>query len=564
MIKGYDAIKARINDIIGKGYEATPVDFKLAVSQYVGFINGLLSNLHMSVENEESENIDSLNVILRWYTHNMLVHLTSPHGLEQYSGAAWGTRDVCQGPAEYFLATNNFARLKDIILHVFSQQYLDNGNWPQWFMIDRYYRIQQNESHGDIIVWPLRLVALYIEKTKDFSILDEMVCYTDRQSCDFMQEKYTLKHHLDNEVKNILLNYIPNTSLSSYGGGDWDDTLQPKNHAQTKTMVSGWTVALLLDGLKTLLNELKGSKYDLEYLTKIYDEVYKDFNKEVVKDGIISGFIYLHDDKKDYMLHPADTMTGIKYRLLPLTRSMIGELFDKDTVNNYLGIIDKHLMHADGVRLMDKGVNYRGGINTYFMRAETAANFGREIGLQYCHAHIRYCEALAKVGHADELYKALLQINPVRLHENVKNALPRQRNAYYSSSDGDFLNRYDANANFHKLKDGSVGVKGGWRVYSSGPGIYLNQIISHFLGIRVSGDKLIIDPVISKQLIGLVASMDVLGHEVTINYVENQDEKILVDGLEVEYETVSNKYRSTGLKIDLNSLGRTANITFKI
>jgi cellobiose phosphorylase len=198
------------------------------------------------------------------------------------------------------------------------------------------------------------------------------------------------------------------------------------------------------------------------------------------------------------------------------------------------------------------------------MRAETAANFGREIGLQYCHAHIRYCEALAKVGNGDDLYKALLTINPVRLHENVVNALPRQRNAYYSSSDGDFLNRYDANANFDKLKDGSVGVKGGWRVYSSGPGIYLNQIISHFLGIRVSGDKLIIDPVVATSLKGLVASMDVLGHQLTINYVDNQEEKILVNGLEVNYEVVSNKYRSTGLQINLADLSSNANITFKI
>ena len=564
-VSGNEFSMTLVGDTFGKGYEASPVDFPLAVSQYVGFINGLLSNLHMSVENEESDNIDSLNVILRWYTHNMLVHLTSPHGLEQYSGAAWGTRDVCQGPAEYFLATNNFSRLKDIILHVFSQQYLDNGNWPQWFMIDKYYRIQQNESHGDIIVWPLRLVALYIEKTKDFSILDEMVVYTDRQSCDFMQEKYTLKHHLDNEVKNIILNYIPNTSLSSYGGGDWDDTLQPANHSLASNMVSGWTVALTYEVFTKLASLF--TEYDMEEANKyakLAADIKADYEKYLIPDGIPAGFAYFGEEGIKYIIHPNDQETGMKYRMLPLNRGVVAELFDEEMKDKALGLIKEHLLHADGVRLMDKGVNYRGGINTYFMRAETAANFGREIGLQYCHAHIRYCEALAKVGHADELYKALLQINPVRLHENVKNALPRQRNAYYSSSDGDFLNRYDANANFHKLKDGSVGVKGGWRVYSSGPGIYLNQIISHFLGIRVSGDKLIIDPVVSKSLTGLVASMDVLGHEVTINYVENQDERILVDGLEVAYEEVSNKYRSTGLKIDLNSLGRTANITFKI
>ena len=36
-------------------------------------------------------------------------------------------------------------------------------------------------------------------------------------------------------------------------------------------------------------------------------------------------------------------------------------------------------------------------MSTNFKRAEQAANFGREIGLQYVHAHIRYTEAMAKM-----------------------------------------------------------------------------------------------------------------------------------------------------------------------
>ncbi len=39
-----------------------------------------------------------------WLAHNAMIHLTVPHGLEQYTGAAWGTRDVCQGPVEFLLA----------------------------------------------------------------------------------------------------------------------------------------------------------------------------------------------------------------------------------------------------------------------------------------------------------------------------------------------------------------------------------------------------------------------------------------------------------------------------
>ena len=58
-----------------------------------------------------------------------------------------------------------------------------------------------------------------------------------------------------------------------------------------------------------------------------------------------------------------------------------------------------------------------------------------------------------------------MQINPVQLKEVVHNAELRQANAYFSSSDGDFKTRYESQENFGKLKDGSIGVKGGWRVF---------------------------------------------------------------------------------------------------
>lgn len=47
------------------------------------------------------------------------------------------------------------------------------------------------------------------------------------------------------------------------------------------------------------------------------------------------------------------------------------------------------LLYPDGVRLMNRPAQYDGGVSTHFKRAEHAANFGREVGLQYVHAHIR-------------------------------------------------------------------------------------------------------------------------------------------------------------------------------
>ncbi|MCI0468176.1 MAG: cellobiose phosphorylase, partial [Beijerinckiaceae bacterium] len=77
-----------------------------------------------------------------WLAHNAMIHLTVPHGLEQYTGAAWGTRDVCQGPVELLLALEHDSTVKEILRIIFAQQYETRGDWPQWFMLEPYSIIQ--------------------------------------------------------------------------------------------------------------------------------------------------------------------------------------------------------------------------------------------------------------------------------------------------------------------------------------------------------------------------------------------------------------------------------------
>jgi hypothetical protein len=63
--------------------------------------------------------------------------------------------------------------------------------------------------------------------------------------------------------------------------------------------------------------------------------------------------------------------------------------------SRHLRLIREHLLFPDGVRLIDRPVAYRGGPQTMFRRAESSSFFGREIGLMYVHAHLRYAEAMA-------------------------------------------------------------------------------------------------------------------------------------------------------------------------
>lgn len=540
--------------LFGDPYQNLSTTLQTEDTHYMMFINNLLNNFLLI---HEKYSMDSMNILSRWYTHNMLIHYLSPHGLEQYGGAAWGTRDVSQGPTEFFLAVNKPEIVCSIIKNVYANQFKNDGNWPQWFMFDRYEKQKADESHGDVIVWPMKIVADYLAKTKDFTILDEKIPYTDRDTYLKTSQTYTLFDHIKKEIKFIEDNFLEGTYLSCYSDGDWDDTLQPYDSKLKKHMSSSWTVALTYQVIHKLSGLLK--EYDQAYgnhLEELVENIKQDFQNYILSSETIPGFVYMEDSSHvENMIHPSDQRTGIKYRLLPMTRSIIAELLTKEQAEHHYKIIKENLQFPDGVRLMNRPATYKSGVSTNFKRAEQASNFGREIGLQYVHAHIRFAEAMAKLGKTDETWHALNVINPVQIKEYVKNAEIRQSNVYFSSSDGDFKTRYDAQDNFSKLKDGSVGVKGGWRIYSSGPGIYLNQLLTNILGVREDAERVVFDPILPTKLDGLKMKYQLFGKDIWIIFHLNTNQsKVMINGKKVNTIWEENPYRLGGLDVSREEL----------
>lgn len=545
--------------LVGEFEQVEELDFDIEKSRYQKYYNGVMNGFALSFP-ENQESVEKVNAIAWWYTHNMLVHYSVPHGLEQYGGAAWGTRDVCQGPTEYFLATHQYGSVKDIIKTLYSHQYEDSGEWPQWFMFDEYQKIQQDHSHGDVIVWPLKVVADYLAATNDFEILEMSLPYTKREDFSFTQSTATLMDHIRKQINSIKDNFLHDTHLSSYGDGDWDDTLQPANPKLKQYMVSSWTVALTFQTIRNLATSLQNvNPHESHELMSLADGIEKDFKIYMLNTGVIPGFLYFENpEHPENLVHPSDHKTGINYRLLPMTRGMISELLTPEEALSHEALIKEHFYCPDGVRLMNRPANYEGGVSKHFKRAEQASNFGREIGLQYVHAHIRFVEAMAKLGRKDEVWKGLETINPIGITKVVSNAEMRQSNAYFSSSDGKFNTRYEAQERFDELRTGKVAVKGGWRIYSSGPGIYMNQLISNGLGIRQQADHLEIDPVLPSSLDGLECSFVVYGHPVTIRYhLTNQSNALTVNGKEIAFEVLQNRYRQGGMKISKETLEST-------
>jgi cellobiose phosphorylase len=201
-----------------------------------------------------------------------------------------------------------------------------------------------------------------------------------------------------------------------------------------------------------------------------------------------------------------------------MIHAILEDLLTPEQSREHLKLIDQHLSTPDGVRLFDRPMRYHGGLQQLFQRAETATFFGREIGLMYMHAHLRYAQALAHVGHAEAFLHALSQANPIGIRSIVPKATLRQANCYYSSSDAAFDDRYQASEEYQRIGRSSIALDGGWRVYSSGAGIALGLIMRHFLGVSPEARHVRIDPVIPATLNGLRAETTLLGQPFELNY----------------------------------------------
>ncbi|MEN9416510.1 MAG: hypothetical protein RI988_130 [Pseudomonadota bacterium] len=450
-----------------------------------------------------------------WFTHDALVHFLAPRGLEQFSGGGWGTRDVCQGPLEMLLALGRHAPVRELLRLTFSAQNPD-GDWPQWFMFfSRDAAIRAGDSHGDIVFWPLLGLAHYLLSSGDASMLDEALPFHGEPG------GHSVWQHVQRALACIGSRCIGGTSLAAYGHGDWNDSLQPADPALRERMCSSWTVTLHHQMLVTLARALRhvghaGAAGPLEAQAA---RVREDFNRLLVADGTVAGYAIFPDSHSEHpqlLLHPRDTLTGLRHSLLPMMHAVLEDMLPEGLARQQIALVKEHLTGPDGARLFDAPMAYSGGPQRLFQRAESAAYFGREIGVMYMHAHLRWAQTLAHAGDGRGFVDALLRASPVGLRESVPMAGLRQANCYHSSSDADFSDRHQARREYGQLLAGLVRVHGGWRVYSSGPGIAMRLVVQHLVGCLVEEGSLVVDPVLPPGFDGLRVQHELWGRAIEI------------------------------------------------
>ncbi|HKB77246.1 MAG TPA: hypothetical protein VKC58_11670 [Myxococcales bacterium] len=517
-----------------------------------------LPALRASGENGAAREVRRLAEMLPWLLNNALVHYLSPRGLEQYSGGGWGTRDACQGPLEMLLALDCPEAARDLVLRVFAAQNAD-GDWPQWFQfIERERDLRASDSHGDIVFWPLLALARTVLGTSDGSLFDAQVPFHGGRGAS--EAPATLLQHVERALDVIARRRVAGTALAAYGHGDWNDSLQPADPSMRERLCSAWTVTLHHQTLAALAKALRFAGH-AERAARLEAEILhirRDFRTYLMADGVIAGYgVFSAGAVDELLLHPRDRQTGVRYSLLPMMHAILEGLCTPEEAAAHLTIMREHLWGPDGARLFDRPLPYRGGPERLFQRAESSAFFGREIGIMYTHAHLRYAQMQAHVGDAQGLLRSLALAHPVQLRERLPQASLRQANCYFASSDAAFRDRYQAQEDYAQVAAGTVALDGGWRVYSSGPGVALSLLVTGLLGVRRDGAALVIDPVIAPELSGLRAELSVLGRrlhvEVQVDRHGYSPRLIALNGRPLAFTRVDNPYRAGGAAIPLDA-----------
>ncbi|MGG5260146.1 cellobiose phosphorylase [Phycicoccus avicenniae] len=498
---------------------------------------------------------------LPWFAHDAVVHYLSPRGLEQYSGGAWGTRDVCQGPVGLLTALDRQDVVREVLARVFRGQNA-RGDWPQAFeFLEPLPAAGQQDSHGDVVFWPLLAAGEHLLASGDAALLAVELPFVDDTG---LTSPAPVLAHLARAVDRIEECTVEGSPLPAYGHGDWNDSLQPADPQLARRLVSVWTAVLQTQALRTLAHGLRavGADDDLaERAAGLADATEDAIHRELIVDDVMPGYLLHHDDgSTEPLVHPRDTRTGLTLGILPWIHAVSADLLTPEQAGQHLALVEEHLLGPDGARLFDRPVAYTGGPMSVFQRAEASTFWGREIGLMYVHAHLRYAEALARVGRGAQLVRALALATPSGATELVPSARPRQTSCYASSSDGAFADRHDAQQRYPELMAGGVPLEGGWRVYSSGPGLFLRLVVERLVGVRRRGELVELDPVLDPALGELRARVPLDGEvlDVAVRPGPTGHGVTAVSGRGGRLQTtpLDNPYRRGGVTVRLDDLRR--------
>ncbi|UVC10461.1 protein ndvB [Rhizobium sp. TH2] len=446
---------------------------------------------------------------------NLACRIRARSAFYQASGA-FGFRDQLQDTLALMLQDPGLARAQ--IINAASRQFTE-GDVQHWWLPKSGAGVRTLIS--DDVVWLGYATAYYLSVTGDASLLDEKIGFLkgeplgEKHESFFPPEKSdetaTLYDHcvraLDLAIQRTGANGLPLIL-----GGDWNDGMNRVGiEGRGESTWLGWFLMLALEKMIPIAESRKDKAHAKAWTA--HREKLKASIEANAWDGEWYRRGYFDDGS------PLGSKDSDECRIDSIAQSwsVISGAGDPARANQAMDSVSSKLIDVEGkiIRLFTPPFEHSDKDPGYIKSYPPGV---RENGGQYTHAAIWTAYALAKMGRADDAYKAFSMLNP------VNHALSKEDADIYR------VEPYVVAADIYGAADRTG--RGGWTWYTGSAGWLYRTAVEAILGIRREGPRIRIEPVLPSAWPGFeaVLVLDSVRYEIMVTRDGSEKLAVAVNG----------------------------------
>ncbi len=455
-----------------------------------------------------------------WLPYQSLsCRLLARSGFYQASGA-YGFRDQLQDTLAYMVHDPDLARRQ--ILNAAARQF-EAGDVQHWWLPGTGAGVRT--MIADDVVWLAYALDEYCRATGDDAILDEQLPFISGPALEpgqhdafFQPEPSSATASVYEHAARALDLAIERTGpngLPLFLGGDWNDGMNRVGEGgKGESVWLGW---FLLRALKAFSHyaeargdsgrsarwEAHATKLKAALEGPAWDGGY--YRRGFFDDGTALGSASADECQIDSIAQSWCVLSG-EYdgdRAKSAMDAVLSELVDAETgiIRLFAPPFEKTARDPGYIKAYPPGVRENGG--------------------QYTHAATWVVCALAALGRGDDAYDCFSKLNP------VAHATDREAADHYR------VEPYVVAADVYS--QAPYAGRGGWTWYTGSAGWLYRSAVEGILGIRIRGDRLVVDPALPAHWPGFKATVRHAGKDREIDVEKQADGRLRVriDGEEI-------------------------------